>query len=495
MRVFVVLLALCAGSSVVAENARVRYSWTSLRSNEKELYLNAIAKAMTSGYHMLFTQLFMDSGSLNQVVGTCGAPAWYRKYLLGYENMLRSLDPTFSKLTLPYWDLFEDAAKRISTRVACNGIEECSSMLVDFGGCNGPEISSGAYIVNGEAIPSGNCANSSIAAHACTSRKKCEKCIPRGDWTIGDSSLEVGPTVFIDLIRQARNSTGVSESRATAINSLRTAIQNSIQMPLHSILGGLYETRAAAFDPIFLGHYATLDMVYQVYQSCNQSIPLTGSCQGNSDLKVSSMVTIPMQFGSSPVEEHPKLGPFFETIGTKYKSMDAFAVTYEIDLFLQNMLKSFSRQCSVDTSAAGALSYASAKSTVEHAASTDTLVSSLAACDQTSDVTGMTTEAASAFISCQILSSLQNGVFTNTSTPVREFFRANQSNLPKCVSDLAAITSAEVTVIPSSTCREALYSDTSISTKTDFNLRKNGFAIVTRGEQDGSIRFMNPPGK
>lgn len=84
---------------------------------------------MASGSHMLFTQVYMDSGSLEQVVGTCGAPAWYRKYLLGYENMLRSLDSTFSDLTLPYWDIFEDAAKRISTSTTCNGIEGCSPIL------------------------------------------------------------------------------------------------------------------------------------------------------------------------------------------------------------------------------------------------------------------------------------------------------------------------------------------------------------------------------
>ena len=215
-----------------------------------ELYLRAIQKAMTSGKHMLFTRVYMDKDSLRQVAGTCGAPAWYRKYLLGYETMLRSLDPSFRDLTLPYWDVFEDSAKRMSTRTSCNGIEGCSPLLQDFGGSEGNEVVPGAYVVNGEAVPSGNCANASIAAYAATGSKNREKCLPRGDWGVGDSSLEFGPTAFAELVRRARNATSSSDIMET----LRKSIEHSVQLTLHSILGGVYETRAAAFDPIFFSH-------------------------------------------------------------------------------------------------------------------------------------------------------------------------------------------------------------------------------------------------
>ncbi|CEG42541.1 RxLR-like protein [Plasmopara halstedii] len=486
MRVRLAVLALLVGATVVQTATRIRKSWTTYSSDEKEQYLSAIKKAMTSGNHMLFTQMYMDSRSLDQVVGTCGAPAWYRKYLLGYENMLRSLDSTFSDLTLPYWDLFEDSAKRISTTTVCNGIEGCSPILADLGGCEGPELNPGDYVLNGEIIPSGNCANTSVAAHACTISTKCERCIPRGEWNVGDSSLEVGPSTFADLIRHA--------SDATGMDTLRKEIQNSIQMTVHSILGGVYETRAATFDPIFFSHYATIDMVYQFYQSCNQSIPLTGSCRGRGNLKISPTVEIPMYLRNVPISLHAKLSKYFHGVGTTFKSMDAFAVEYEISPFLQNVLKKFSLQCEKDKSATGAISYARDKSTFEDAVGIDTLVNDLAACDRTSKIAGDTTEAPSAFISCQLLSSLQNGVFTNFSTPVREFFGATQDDLPKCVGDLAAITSTDVAVTLSATCHEAMYRDTSISSKTDFNLLTDGFAIVTKGAKDG-VRYMNPPSK
>ncbi|KAF4041390.1 Common central domain of tyrosinase [Phytophthora infestans] len=490
------LLALALlGATVDAKATRVRKSWAAYTNDERELYLSAVEKAMTSGNHMLFTEVYMDSDSLKQVVGTCGAPAWYRKYLLGYENMLRSLDTSFSDLTLPYWDIFEDSAKRITTTTECNGIEGCSPLLEDLGGCKGPEPMAGAYVVNGEAVPSGNCANSSVAGHACANSKKCEKCIPRGDWDIGDSSLEFGPTTLADLIRHASDAKGTASSGTSTMDTLRKEVQNSIQMTLHSILGGVYETRAAAFDPIFFSHYATLDMVYQFFQSCNQSIALTGSCQGHGKVKISPTATIPMKIKSTTVEKHADLGAFFKNVGTTFKSMDSFAVQYEIGPFLHNILKKSLLQCNTKISATGAISYATAKSTFEDAVGINTLVNDLVTCDQTSTMKGKTTEPASAFISCQLLSSLQNGVFTNFSTPVREFFGATQDDLPKCVGDMAAIATVEVAVTPSTTCQKAIYKDTSISTKNDFNTVKDGFAIVTRGAQDGSVRYMNPPAK
>ncbi|GMF28294.1 unnamed protein product [Phytophthora fragariaefolia] len=419
---------------------------------------------------MLFTQVYMDSGSLELVAGTCGAPA--------------------CELTLPYWDIFEDAAKRISTSTSCNGIEGCSPILQDLGGCEGPELFAGAYVVNGEAIPSGNCANTSVAAHACTSSKKCEKCIPRGDWGIGDSSLEFGPTTFADLIRHARNAN--SNSSASVMDTLRKEIQNSVQLTIHSLLGGVYETRAAAFDPIFLSHYTTLDMLYQFVQSCNQTVALTSSCKSNGKLAVSPTATIPMKIKGATVEKHADLSVFFKNVGTTFKSQNAFAVEYEIDPFLQNVLKKFSLQCNAKSSATGAISYATEKSTSKDSAAINTLVNYLAGCDQTSKLNGTTTEVPSAFISCELLSSLQNGVFTNFSTPVRDFFGATQDDLPKCVGALAAITTIEVTVTPSASCQKSILEDTSINTKTDFHSVSDGFAIVTRGAKDGNVQYMNP---
>ena len=234
-------------------------------------------------------------------------------------------------------------------------------------------------------------------------------------------------------------------------------------------------------------------MVYQFFQSCNQSIPLTGSCRSNGELRISPTATIPMIVDGTRVEKRADLGAFFESVGKTYKSMDDFAVEYEIGPFLQNMQKKFSLQCNADESADGAISYATKESAFEEAAAITTLVNDLAGCDQTSKMKGTTNETASAFISCELLSSLQNGVFTNFSSPVIDFFGATQDDLPKCVGTLAAIVTAEVTVVPSKSCQKAIATDTSINPKTDFKSVSDGFAIVTRGIQDGKVQYMNPP--
>ncbi|CAH0486806.1 unnamed protein product [Peronospora farinosa] len=493
MRVLLLVMIVLLGEfNIKAEwkSTRVRKSWTAYSTEEKQRYLTAVKKAMTSGYHLMFTQIYMEHESLQEVVGTCGAPAWYRKYLLGYENMLRSLDPTYTNVTLPFWDMFEDSAKRLSMSTSCIGIEGCSLILKAFGGCQGNELVPGtSYLVNGEAIPSGNCANTSIAAHACATSNKCENCLPRGDWDIGDATLEFGPTTFADLIRHARDAKNTSNS---GVDTLREEVQNSVQLIVHSVLGGVYETRAAAFDPIFFSHYATLDMVYQFFQSCNQTVALTGSCKTNGNRTISPTAIIPMKIDNTTVEQHADLGVFFKPLGTTFGSMDTFAVEYELGPFLQNMLKKFSLQCNAEKSASGAISYATGKDMFEDAAAITTLVNDLVACDQTSKMKGTTIEAPSALISCQLLSSLQNGVFTNFSTPVREFFGVTQDDLPKCVGALAAVTTVEVTVMPSVTCHKTILKDTSINTKTDFKSVSDGFAIVTRGAQDGEMRYMQP---
>lgn len=200
---------------------------------------------MKSGKHLQFTQVYMDEGSLDAVVSTCGAPAWYRKWLFGYESMLRSLDTSFANVTLPYWDIFEDSAKRLSSQTSCSGIQDCAPFLQDMGGCDGPDA---AYSVQGAAMY-GNCVNASVAGFACSNANStdCEGCLPRGDWDIDGSSLEFGPTAFIEVLQRANASD-------SPMQTLREGIQSSFQLSVHSVLAGAYETRAAAFDPVFLGH-------------------------------------------------------------------------------------------------------------------------------------------------------------------------------------------------------------------------------------------------
>jgi tyrosinase len=201
---------------------------------------------MNSGKHLQFTRLTMDKG-LTRVKGTAGEPAWHRKWLIGYENMLRSLGTEFASLTLPYWNIFEDSAMRLSSRARCLSIAECSSYLTAMGGSVGDDYST-PYAVEGE-YAHGNCVNKSVAAAACTDPRglKCEHCIPRGDWDIEESTFEFGPSAFVEVLRVASGS-------KTPMETLRLSMATRFHYNLHNLLGGVYETRAAAFDPIYIGH-------------------------------------------------------------------------------------------------------------------------------------------------------------------------------------------------------------------------------------------------
>lgn len=257
MRLLVRVLALALALALVATTTaappdaalRVRKNWEQLSGAQQTLYLDAVGAAMRSGRHLLFTKLSMDAGGLERVRATCGAPAWYRKWLWGYENMLRSLDPLFATVTLPYWNFFHDSAKRLSSRSVCTDMQSCSAFLTAFGGSAGGDFAT-PFVLGGE-FAAGNCVKKGIAQFACTdasgSGPHCEQCIPRGDWDIDQSTFEFGPSAFPEVMRHAAKS-------ATPIETLRQSIDTRFHWTLHNLLGGVYETRAAAFDPIFVGH-------------------------------------------------------------------------------------------------------------------------------------------------------------------------------------------------------------------------------------------------
>lgn len=186
------------------------------------------------------------------------------------------------------------------------------------------------------------------------------------------------------------------------------------------------------------------------------------------------------------VEDDAKLGAYFEDIGTTYADLSSQDVQYELDAFLQQLMTAFSLECASETSA---LTLSSEESTYEDADELEDLVDALASCSDSS-INGTTQYQPFAFMTCELLSSLQNGVFTNYSTLVREFFRVSADDLPKCVDALAAEATGEVSVTWSDDCVDDISSETSIDTD-DFTTLSSGFAVVTLGV-DGGVVFLNP---
>ncbi|ETN05564.1 hypothetical protein F442_12628 [Phytophthora nicotianae P10297] len=301
--------------------SRVRYSWDALSVDDKKLYRDAIATAMSTGYHALFVEVHSDRNSFKEAHNTCGMMFWHRRFLLAYEDMLRSLGTKFACITIPYWDYFADYAKFLTN--VCTNFEDCSTFLKDMGGSSGPFAS---LTINGNVV-NGNCVNGLASPYAnftnfceksTISGSSCSGCIPRGAW-----SLENYPS-------------GICYSSLAKYLSLQFGfawfsqnIHYGVHQSIHNTAMGAMATYPTSADPIFYSHHATVDLIHQLYYDCQIGRPLTDTEKKNGDYAFESCaqvdyVGVPPTSTSTmtmywnavgqtriSVESHPRLGRFF----------------------------------------------------------------------------------------------------------------------------------------------------------------------------------------
>ncbi|GAB9472391.1 hypothetical protein Gpo141_00009570 [Globisporangium polare] len=349
---------------------RVRHAWGTLSTPDKQLYLDAVMQAMATGYHALFLEVHADTASGNEAHLTCGMLYWHRRFILAYENMLRSLDPRFACVTIPYWDYFSDFAKR--TAGFCTTIEGCSTFLSEFGGSSGPvgnyNLTDGTPVTSpcvSTGVPTGTvltysngstttnftvetsfsmasfCQNSSASGSACW------KCVPRGTWTTTPFPSGLGYSTLAKLIS---GSFGFS----TFAQNLHYTMHNSI----HNSAGSAMATFSTSSDPIFYNHHATADLVHQMWYDCQVKRPMTeyekknsaygfATCSQSASVAAPSRLANITQFWSNGTDrmradDHPVLGPFFSPLPTQYwqyvsgSDLGDYSYTYERDSLLQS---------------------------------------------------------------------------------------------------------------------------------------------------------------
>lgn len=223
-------------------------------------------KAMATGHHALFLEVHADAASGNEAHMTCGMIYWHRRFILAYENMLRSLEPRFACLTIPYWDYFSDFAKRSAG--LCTTLEGCSTFLSEFGGSSGPAstyyTSDGVALIGScisTGIPSGTtltytngtattiftietnfslgnfCQNSTATGSACW------KCMPRGTWTTTAFPSGFGYSSLAKLI-----------SGSFGFSNFAQNLQYNVHNAIHSSAGSMMATLSTSADPIFYNH-------------------------------------------------------------------------------------------------------------------------------------------------------------------------------------------------------------------------------------------------
>ncbi|KAF0683194.1 Aste57867_24737 [Aphanomyces stellatus] len=180
--------------------ARVRKSWEAMTATEKDTYLSAVALAMDNGMYQKFVWVHQEQMSANEAHNTCVFLFWHRKFMLAYENMLRSLGDRYKCVTLPYWDYVQDYSSMQSPQSPtsrCRNIEACSKTAREIGGSTQGSPSSADFF--GYQFQQNTCVNTSPLNHMCVrpNSGSCEKCVPRGDWT----TLPLIPGMGIASIR------------------------------------------------------------------------------------------------------------------------------------------------------------------------------------------------------------------------------------------------------------------------------------------------------
>lgn len=244
---------------------RVRKAWDILSTTEKQLYMDAVMAAMANGNHALFLEVHGDTASGNEGHRTCGMIYWHRRFILAYENMLRSLEPRFACVTIPYWDYYTDYTKKLTLQ--CSTFESCSRILTDLGGgagSYGNPTDATTFTYDGVTPLSGSCVvgtgvpaamdlpTTFSLANFChnSTLVNCSGCIPRDNW-----GTKAFPSGF-GLITLAKYISG-SFGFANFAQNIHYGVHNSI----HNTAGSTMATLFTAADPIFYNHQYVIFLV------------------------------------------------------------------------------------------------------------------------------------------------------------------------------------------------------------------------------------------
>ncbi|KAL7683418.1 putative tyrosinase copper-binding domain-containing protein [Plasmopara halstedii] len=265
---FVIVIAafLCFASLIVegqqtdtkCSESRVRRSWDTYNMTEKAQYLEAVSVAMDLGYHQKFVQIHVDFMSEKQAHQNCMFIYWHRMLLLGYENMLRSLDSKYNCLTLPYWDHLSAYARQASGQ--CNSLLSCTPFLTDSGGAM-TGVTTRLIIYNVSiAASSSTCVNQGILSHFCGNNSVCAKCITRGSKTFLNNARYPGEASLGSVVQQVFT---YSDSA-----KFTQAVEGGIHNTLHSALNGVMAFYQSPADPIFYLHHGLIDLLQVIYLKC-----------------------------------------------------------------------------------------------------------------------------------------------------------------------------------------------------------------------------------
>lgn len=230
---------------------RIRRDWDLIGSTEKELFKQAVEESIDRGIYQTFRSYHADLMSSIQSHETCAFALWHRRYLLAFENMLRSLDTRFSCLTVPYWNIMEHYRDQL--RDLCDSFGSCSRVIFDLGGSPVTFEATRTY--------SGIEGSGALLTGRPISRLKDDDGnvgIVRDDLLCVELPPSCEYSAIIDIY-----------STSTSYIDFTRNIQAGIHDDVHDLIGGLMPTFSSPSDPLFMIWHSTMDLFLFIWEICN----------------------------------------------------------------------------------------------------------------------------------------------------------------------------------------------------------------------------------
>lgn len=252
----------------VCMEPRIRKSWDALRAEGgTDLYIEAVQLAVRLGYQQDFADTHVAQGFAEDEAHRQGSfMFWHRRFLLAYENMLRSLGPRYECVTVPYWNYFHE-----------------SNLLLESGPWTGLLDVSNIC----RELPAG------------TAR--------RSNWRSFRSFPGIGLASTVWALD------------VNHFGTLSRNIEGTVHNAIHNWLGATMSSYSAPLDPIFFSHHATIDLLHSIYYECK-----AGSGQNDVFKRTSSIAYHP--WGGAPSSNSGfrmgrasfRLSQFFQELPNQY---------------------------------------------------------------------------------------------------------------------------------------------------------------------------------
>jgi len=254
---------------------RIRKSWDRLTGQEKDVFKRAVQKSMDDGYYIKFVEMHTEMMSEMQAHRTCVFLFWHRRFITGFENMLRAYGGEFACITLPYWDWVTDSARYANKE--CKSMQDCSSILREIGGSAGPVKS---VLINGVGVGGYSCVAASPMGHFCESSSvhgnQCAKCIPRGNWTKAAFPPSCNFASLYSQVFTGKTMAEVSNSIERGSHSKFSVVSQQFQIlcsnvkaylfiildSIHNSLSGTMAYLSSPADIVFYAHHVSFSFHY-----------------------------------------------------------------------------------------------------------------------------------------------------------------------------------------------------------------------------------------